>query len=223
MKRTAGLTGMLLIVAAMMATGAAADVGDSVTAYGTVAYEYDPWCMTSIYFLDDCNCDECTEGCSFLVEDISDLTYLTNYLGQCVRVEGVVADGGFCSGGIAEWTLTPSDYCADDDGDGVPNGEDNCPQAYNPGQEDVNQNGVGDACDMDCCINRGDVDHDADPTTGPDIEDLVYMIQWMFESGPPPPCLGEADVNVDGGVDIADLLFIVNYMFLGDFPPPPCP
>jgi hypothetical protein len=35
----------------------------------------------------------------------------------------------------------------DSDGDGIPDGIDNCPYAYNPGQLDSNRNGVGDACD----------------------------------------------------------------------------
>jgi hypothetical protein len=34
----------------------------------------------------------------------------------------------------------------DVDGDGVPDGQDNCPSAANPGQEDSNGDGVGDAC-----------------------------------------------------------------------------
>jgi hypothetical protein len=40
--------------------------------------------------------------------------------------------------------------CADQDSDGIPNGEDNCPAVSNNGQEDSNGNGLGDACDCPC-------------------------------------------------------------------------
>jgi MYXO-CTERM domain-containing protein len=43
-----------------------------------------------------------------------------------------------------EFTLSPP---PDADGDGIADDEDNCPAIANPDQADVNQNGVGDACE----------------------------------------------------------------------------
>ncbi len=71
-----------------------------------------------------------------------------------------------------------------------------------------------------CCIPplRGNVDYD--PGDNIDISDLVYLVDYMFTGGDPPPCFEEADMNCDGSIDISDLVHLVDYMFTGG--PPPC-
>ena len=57
--------------------------------------------------------------------------------------------------------------------------------------------------------------------TGPNIADLVYMVDFMFNDGPLPPIMAAA--NVDGlngdAIDIADLVYLVDFMFNEGAPP----
>lgn len=57
---------------------------------------------------------------------------------------------------------------------------------------------------------------DANASGEIDIDDIVYMIAYIFTGGPPPYpewCLGDADGS--GAVDIDDVVFLLNYIFSG--------
>jgi hypothetical protein len=55
-----------------------------------------------------------------------------------------------------------------------------------------------------------------------DIADVVYLLNYLFISGPASDPLEAGDANCDGVVDIADVVYLLNYLFLGG-PPPGCP
>lgn len=74
-----------------------------------------------------------------------------------------------------------------------------------------------------CCIPpiRGDVNYD---TAGPNIQDLTFLVAYLFGGGEEPPCMDEADVNGDtNGPNIQDLTHLVAYLFGGGAPPADCP
>jgi hypothetical protein len=54
------------------------------------------------------------------------------------------------------------------------------------------------------------------------IEDIVYLINYLFLGGSAPRPLEAGDANCDEVVDIGDLVYLINYLFLGG-PPPGCP
>jgi hypothetical protein len=69
----------------------------------------------------------------------------------------------------------------DTDDDGVPDGEDNCPDIYNPDQADSDSDGVGDACEED---PDGGPDADTDADTDADSD-------------------GDSDADTDSDTDAA--------------------
>jgi hypothetical protein len=62
----------------------------------------------------------------------------------------------------------------------------------------------------------GDVNFDGNVNVG----DAVYMISWIFKSGPAPKRMIEADPNCDDDANVADAVYLINYIFKGG--PPPC-
>jgi hypothetical protein len=52
------------------------------------------------------------------------------------------------------------------------------------------------------------------------VSDVVYIINYLFKSGPPPVhCPRSGDVNCDGRVTISDAIYLINYLFKGGSEP----
>lgn len=99
----------------------------------------------------------------------------------------------------------------DGDEDSVPDACDNCPEGPNPGQDDCNNDGVGDACEQDCdgsavpdeCEALCDFDLDCDV----DLKD-VAALQTCFSGAGAFVLAPECRVfngEPDGDIDLGDL------------------
>lgn len=74
-----------------------------------------------------------------------------------------------------------------------------------------------------CCVGmRGNVN--GDPLDQVNIEDLVYLVSYMFNQGPEPDCMKEANVNGDifEQITVEDLVYMAGYMFNGGPEPAMC-
>lgn len=90
----------------------------------------------------------------------------------------------------------------DDDGDGVPNGSDNCPDISNPGQEDADSDGVGDACD-NCSYtpNPDQADSDGDSSFA---GSFPYWLGDACDNCPTNWNQDQSDYDLDGIGDVCD-------------------
>ncbi len=61
------------------------------------------------------------------------------------------------------------------------------------------------------CYLCGDVDGSA----GIDIDDIVYLIAYVFAGGPAPVSEATGDVDCSEGIDIDDIVYLITYVFQG--------
>ena len=54
------------------------------------------------------------------------------------------------------------------------------------------------------------------------LTDAVFLLTFLFLSGPRPPCADSADSDDSGELDLSDVIFVLNFLFLGG-PEPPLP
>ena len=184
-------------------------------------------------------CDACPndpnddEDGDFLCADVDNCPSISNFFQEDADNDGVgdACDGcpndnindpdndGLCAT-VDNCDLVANPDQLDSDGDGVGDLCDNCPNSFNPTQSDANNDGIGDAC---CCVGiRGNVDGDVSENI--DISDLVFLVDFMFTSGPNPDCLLEANIDADTSesVDISDLVALVDFMFTNGPAPAGC-
>ena len=88
--------------------------------------------------------------------------------------------------------------------------DDNCPNDYNPDQEDNDYDGLGDAC-ADCHDMAGDVNDDMII----DILDIVSVVNLVLTGGFNSPdftdcAKSDADMTGDGQINILDVIQIIN-------------
>ncbi|MCK4656335.1 MAG: hypothetical protein KAT85_04865, partial [candidate division Zixibacteria bacterium] len=61
---------------------------------------------------------------------------------------------------------------------------------------------------------------DADGSGEVDIDDIVFLISYIFSGGPPPDPMEAGDADCSGDVDIDDVTYLVAFVFSGG--PEPC-
>lgn len=66
-------------------------------------------------------------------------------------------------------------------------------------------------------ITVGDANSDGSVS----ISDAVYLVNYLFRTGPPPEPVKKGDLNGDGDVTISDIVYLINYLFKGG-PSPIC-
>ena len=135
------------------------------------------------------------------------------------NMEVVYSEAGFNQEEILSVIdLALENILVDTDEDGLNDQEDNCPQIYNPNQEDIDVDGIGDSCDNCDNLNvwiHGNIDGgvNINGNVTIDIFDVLSLIDIVYEdyeNG----CSSEiSDLTEDGQTNYLDIISLVSMIF----------
>ena len=125
------------------------------------------------------------------------------------------ASGSNVTGILAAIELGLSYVPRDEDFDGILDSDDNCPEVHNAGQEDIDGDGAGDACDP--CDNSVWYGGDVDGNSAVDIFDIMFLVDIILGESNTYICAEEAgDLTQDGQLNVLDVIGLIQLILGGN-------